>query len=218
MLLAIDLDDVLADSITALINFHNRVFGTRLTIQDHNGWDLDLIWGCSRAEATRRLELFYQSDEYRAIEPLDGAVAAIQTLTEHQRLVVLTAREPFPNLHAETIAWVDQHFAGCFTDIHFSFTTAMHQPKGKLAKALGVTHAFEDGPRHAMNYHENGIRTILFRRPWNAHIPANGIAIVETWPEAIREFQQSKKGASHGPPTPRNRHRVTAPRDLCDGP
>lgn len=216
MLLAIDLDDVLADSITALMRFHNRVFGTNLTIQDHHSWGLDLIWGCSREETARRLALFYQSDEYRAIEPLDGAVVAIRYLAHDHHLVVLTAREPFPNLHAETVAWIEQHFPRCFADIHFSFTTAIHQPKGELAKTLDVTHAFEDGPSHAVSYYEHGIQTILFRRPWNSHIPANGIAVVDTWPEAIRKFQQSKKGVSHGPPTPRNRYRATAPRHLRD--
>ncbi len=59
----IDFDDVLMDSSTAMMAWHNRVYGTTITRAEQYTFDLGVLWGIDQAACRTRIHEFHMSDE-----------------------------------------------------------------------------------------------------------------------------------------------------------
>ena len=70
MIIAFDLDDTLADSLTSFIEFHNEKYGTSLKFEDFTKYTLNEITGLSKDEEIRRTEEFDNSKYYEEIKPI----------------------------------------------------------------------------------------------------------------------------------------------------
>jgi len=117
MKIGLDLDDILADCMPALLQYHNDIHGTVLSLEDHKHFELERIWGCSREEAIRRVQDFFETSYFRNIIPVDGAQEGVKRLREHHEIFVITSRAEI--ISRETGAWVERYFQESFTSCSF---------------------------------------------------------------------------------------------------
>lgn len=183
--IGIDCDDVLIDSMSGLIRYNNRMYGTSYRRQDFKSFDLESVWGCTLDIAIQRCQEFYFSEEHTKLTPVIGAVEVIEALTKTNDLVLVTGRpESIRDLTTEIL---QRHFQNLFMELHFvghhSGNKYSKKTKGDVCKDLGVNIFIEDAPKHALSVSNEGIPVLLFDTPWNqGELPPN-ITRVFSWEE-----------------------------------
>lgn len=191
MLIAVDLDDVLGDSNTALLSWHNKKYGTTLEKKDCGAYDLSKIWGGTRQETAEKLYAYVREGHVDSVAPIDGAWEVLQELKEEHELFVMTARPQ--DIAQQTRGWIDKHFPGIFSDIFFSdhnvLETSLHK-KTELCRILGIDILIDDSLEFALDCHAVVSDVLLFDQeyPWNtAHSLPENVTRVKTWRE-VKEF------------------------------
>lgn len=192
--IAIDLDDVLADSASAFVEFSNKKWGTTLTVDDYTEHWAEM-WGIDHDEMAKRAEHVYESKIQVDLKAIDEARDVLRYLALDYDLIIVTSR-PL-RLQAGTIEWLTEHYNGIFKDIHFAgIWDAGHHPdhantlnKGGLVKKLGADYFIDDHPKHCTAVAKEGIPTLLFGDyEWNRKITnTDTILKVPTW-SAVREY------------------------------
>lgn len=193
--IAIDIDDVLSDSVPAIIAFSNQHWGTHLTRADYND-DWMGMWGISRDETYARADQM-NSYEFRtglAVKP--GAKQAVEQLKSAYKLVLVTSRRS--QLKEATYDWVDKHFAGMFEAVHFAGMWDVRSDRSKSATKTGVCmrigaqYLIDDQPKHCIDAANHGICAILFGDyPWNElRTEPSGVKRAYEWAEVREHFKR----------------------------
>jgi uncharacterized HAD superfamily protein len=119
MKIGIDLDGVVVDLVSPLLEHHNDKHGTNFVYQDiveHDFWN---PLGLSREEGERRLIEFMQETDFDVIKPQLGAIEAVKKLSEDHELFVVTSR---PELYTKkTFEWINHHLPNIFKKIVFTY-------------------------------------------------------------------------------------------------
>lgn len=189
-LYAFDCDGVTADMHTPLLKWHNRTYGTNHKFEDIRCYSVAKIWGCSPDEEVKRLNDFYKSKDFAGIPVLHGAIKGVRMLAQAgNRLLTVTARPE--HIHEATKEWIDKHFPGFFSEIHFSrphggTNSHMYEDKVTICRRLGVDAIVEDSAHTALACYEAGIRAIVMNQPWNVEekLPKD-IERVKSWDELV---------------------------------
>ena len=92
MIIGLDIDGVLGDIMNPLNNFHNQRYGTNFKIWDYKHHDLEKTWGCSKEEAVKVVEAFYQSPEFLKIQPIPHSQQGIWILSRTHKFFSITVR------------------------------------------------------------------------------------------------------------------------------
>lgn len=72
MIIAIDVDEVLATLLNPVIDYHNDMYNTSLTrekFQSYNWWE---TWGGTKEEAIAKFYDFWETDYPNRIRPIEG--------------------------------------------------------------------------------------------------------------------------------------------------
>lgn len=188
MRIGIDIDEVIADTLTAMIEFHNSVYETDLRRTDFGSYRFWETWGGTHEEAIQKVFDFFATDHFASISPVAGSLSALTILKERgHNLFAITGRHS--ELVEKTEQWVFHYFPEVFSEIHFVNTFSLTQPvrkKSAVCKQLGVTLMIEDDIDHARDCAAQGIDTILLDYPWNqGEVPTN-VYRVSSWDDVIR--------------------------------
>jgi len=188
MRIGIDIDEIIAATLEAMLRYHNGVYGTDLKHEDVFSYKLWEVWGGSEEEAIQKWHDFYDTDHFAGICPVAGAGSALAALRESgHELFAITAR---PHLIAkQTEYWLDANFPEAFAGVRFANTYGKGGAKLKksaLCSELGVGVLVEDDPRHAIDCANNGIDVILFDYPWNRVAFPDNVHRVYSWDDAVR--------------------------------
>jgi len=190
MIIAVDIDEVLADLVSELTEFHNRTYGTSFTNHDYASYDLEDTWGGTRTDAVQKVERFMEEGGFRRAKPKPGAKRAIDTLKKTNELVVVSSR--FHTLDTTTKEWLDEHFPNLFNDVHLTnhYGNGAKRKKSDVCHETGATHLIEDNLEMALEAAAQGIHVLLFDAPWNQHenLPEN-ITRVQSWDDIVAFFQ-----------------------------
>ncbi|OAX44907.1 hypothetical protein K503DRAFT_13335 [Rhizopogon vinicolor AM-OR11-026] len=112
--IAIDLDDVLCSTNIELAEWHNKVYGTQMTLSDfyyYYYWK-NPFWGTPLTTRAKVWQ-FYISGQMSQARPVPGAREGIEALRAlGYRLIIVTARSK--EGQADSWAWVERWFPGCF--------------------------------------------------------------------------------------------------------
>lgn len=169
MLIALDLDEVLADFSTALIKFHNDTYSTSLTRDKIFTYSFWKVWGGTRGEAIQKVRKFYFTKYFKDMKPVPGSVYGVGEIIERHELVIITSR---PNdFIEETSRWIEKYFPSRFNDIYFAYNQWIRE-KGNESKLeiclnLGVDVLIEDSLEYAKECAKEGIEVLLLDCPWN---------------------------------------------------
>ncbi len=104
--IAIDMDGVLADVESQIIDHYNKEYGTTLTKQD--------IQGLSEEEAFKDRDLLFKilnkDNFFRTLPVMPDAIESVRELQKNFEVYIVSAATEFPISLAEKVAWLDEHF------------------------------------------------------------------------------------------------------------
>jgi len=194
-IIAVDIDEVLMPHFQDLADYYNRLYGTQLTLADNHPKDTK-NWGTDSFEvAVRRVQKFFETDEFKNSQPFEEAKEATRLLAEHYTLVVITSRDTL--IEEVTRDWLNRHFAELFQDAHF---TSLYNLEGKstskaaVSQAIKADYLIDDGFDHILEASRIGVRGLLFGDyPWNGHqeLPP-GVVRVKDWDAVLAYFKIAK--------------------------
>lgn len=193
-LIAIDIDDVLADETNSAIRFFNEHFGLKLTRQDYDVdgpyWGYwESIWKVSDEKAAEMAAAYVHSDARAEHTVLPHAIEVVSDLKRKYDLIIITSREDV--LVDLTEQWLHVHFPNTFDHVAF---TAVWQPKpgatkAEIANHLGAGYLIDDNAEHCNVAAEAGLQALLFGEyGWNRKAELrDSVVRVKNW-LAVRDY------------------------------
>lgn len=188
MNIGVDMDSVIAEIIRPIDAFHNRVYNTRFEYDNHNTYDLQALWACSKEEMYNRIFEFYHSPEFLNTKPIEGSQKGIQELSKLHNLHLITARPH--DIEQKTEQWLNTFFPQQFTSItHTNLISkngkGIGLKKSTIGKRLKIDIMIDDHIPYALDCAEHEIYTLLFRAPWNERtiVSHPHLKKVATWTE-----------------------------------
>jgi 5'(3')-deoxyribonucleotidase len=104
----LDMDDVMADTLTVWLERYNQDFGTRITKVDLHGKKLYDLAGPDRAVAARA---YLDHPEFFLDLPLmEGSQTVVERLSETYEVFVTSAAMDHPNSFPAKYAWLKKYF------------------------------------------------------------------------------------------------------------
>lgn len=185
--IAVDIDEVLADFLTYFVYFHNLMYKTSVKREDFKNYYLHEVLETDREEMHIRYLEFKTFSLLERLRPIKGARVGIKKLIElgftpH----LLTARPKV--IEKETRKWLDIHFKGMDLPLHFARDERdKFKKKSIICKEIDAKIIIEDHIDNALDCAENGITVYLIDAPWNQRdsLPSN-IIRVKSWKEIIK--------------------------------
>lgn len=111
--IAIDMDEVMADSLSRHLQLYNDEFGAALCKQDLQGRPLHLA--VPEAHRRRIDEIALSDGFFWDLDVMPGCQEVIRELTKRYDIFIVTAAMEFPNSFLPKHAWLQEHFP--FLDI-----------------------------------------------------------------------------------------------------
>ena len=167
MHIATDLDDCLYPYIDMYCVFSNERYGTSISRDDLDTYDVGKASGISQDVEKQRLHEFHKSEHFLNMQPIDGVQEIIASLAEHSRIVAITARPV--SIRDPTFEHLDRDFPGQIAVAYFShnsFLDSPGKPKHEYCKEFKFDWIIEDSVRNATECRKYS-RVLLYNCPWN---------------------------------------------------
>ncbi|MDR1300263.1 MAG: hypothetical protein LBK50_00995 [Candidatus Nomurabacteria bacterium] len=171
--IVVDIDDVLADMVPALIERINDLMGSNLGVEDYTE-NMGDVLGLELEEVSRLFDEFFANSNpfYSSLKPIEQAREALQRLSHDYDIVALTSRRQ--STESVTKKWLEQNLGGLVGEVHFSgafetITADSHKRnKNEQLLMLDADWLIDDQPKHVNSAAELGIKAILFGDyPWS---------------------------------------------------
>jgi 5'(3')-deoxyribonucleotidase len=151
--IAIDMDEVLADSLGRHLAAYNEAFQAGLTRGELDGRSLEASIPPERAAAAR--ELVLTPHFFRDLELIPGSREVVRALAERYEVFIASAAMEVPTSFAAKYAWLCEHFP---------FVPPSHLVFCGDKSVLDVDYLIDDTPRHFDRFRGT---PILFSAPHN---------------------------------------------------
>ncbi|MBI2593198.1 hypothetical protein HYW44_00960 [Candidatus Daviesbacteria bacterium] len=188
--IAVDIDEVLADFLSYFVYFHNLMYKTSAKREDFKNYYLHEILGTDRDEMHIRYLEFKTFSLLERLKPIKGAHRGIKKLIELGYAPhLLTARPKV--IEKETRKWLDIHFKGIDLPLHFARDERdKFKKKSIVCKEIGAKIIIEDHLDNALDCSESGIKVFLIDAPWNQSesLPEN-VVRVKSWREIVEKIK-----------------------------
>ena len=195
--IAIDIDDVLADSHTAARAWIEARTGLSARSEHYEAhsdyWNYyNRVIATHDASSPVRYEEFLAelADDQAHVPLLAGAQFAIQTLRADYDVVLITARDP--SLEAATRRWLDAHFDEPIP-LYLSsnpLVTSTAKSKGEWCRELGVSVLIDDNTANCQSALDHGVKAILFGDYiWQVDPPADAVR-ARDWPAVLEKIHE----------------------------
>jgi len=192
-IIAVDIDEVLADFFAYFVEYHNSTYKTTITKNEVFSFNLHEVFNISREEITARMIKFSEEKHNTKVSLVPGAKEGIDALINKDYELHLVTSRP-EAIKPQTVEWIDKYFPGKFTDLHHAFNPNIHEKgtkkkKWEVCKEIGAGILIEDFLPNAIGCAENGIEVFLMDTPWNQteDLP-DGIFRVESWKEIVEKL------------------------------
>jgi uncharacterized HAD superfamily protein len=176
LILGVDIDNVLAQSDVCLRAMILEMCGIDLQEKQMTRYGYELH-GVTETQLVEVFRLF-NTERCRALKVVPGAKAAIQRLSHHYEIALVTSRNP--ESKAGTEYWLRAKGLP-YDQLHFN----------DEKHALGIPyHAFiEDRHEHAHRLAGTGVFVYLLTRPWNADpLVHSNIRRVGSWSDILEHL------------------------------
>jgi len=189
--IGVDLDDVLLDLNPALCEYHNSRFGTAFTPEDVTDYDLWNLWNCTKKEAFRRVDDFFESPEHLGAVAVSGAREAVPILADRYDLFLITAKPE--RLRDMTGKWISENFPGMFQEMRFTGGYGREPgnsvKKSEVCLELGIRTFIDDAIGNARDLAPHVDRIFLLDAPWNRESCEHpAVTRVFSWDDIIRHL------------------------------
>lgn len=195
MKIGIDLDEVLADFLSALIKFHNEKNGTDFKREQFHSYKVHEIWGGTHNNTMEEIYEFYGTKYFEDIMPIPGSIENIEVLSRNNDLVVITSRQN--DISQKTLNWIDKYFKNRFSGIFFTNDNSWHGDtvsKSQICKNSAVEFMVEDYLVYAADCAKSVRKVFLLDSPWNKteDLPEN-ISRVYSWSEITEDVLDANR-------------------------
>jgi len=170
--IAIDMDEVLADTLAQFLAEYNREFGGNITKADLSERKLAEIIPADRRARLRHYAL--SPGFFRNIPVMPGSAAVFAELRERYEVFIATAAMEFPSSFNEKYAWIKAHFPD-FPDSHIVFCGDK--------SVIAADFLIDDSPRHFDRFAGQGY---LFTAPHNR--AETRYPRLHNWADVRRQF------------------------------
>jgi 5'-nucleotidase len=170
--IAIDMDEVLADTLAQFLAEYNREFGENISKADLTEHKLAEIIPADRRSRLRHYAL--SPGFFRAISPMPGSLDVFAELRDRYEVFIATAAMEFPTSFNEKYAWIKHHFPD-FPDTHIVFCGDK--------SILHTDFLLDDSPRQLTAFRG---RPFLFTAPHNR--AENRYPRLQNWADVRRQF------------------------------
>ncbi|HLC54657.1 MAG TPA: hypothetical protein VJK07_03475 [Candidatus Nanoarchaeia archaeon] len=180
MRIGYDIDETLFPFMPPLIKF---LAGRGIIVPSYertHSFDLWKVWECTREEAFKLVNLFYDSKEFLELQPDPGALDLLSKLRQSHQQYAITSRPA--RMAPATLFQVGKHLPQCIMGVHHTGQYTLHShgneaaTKGTVCHDLGIELFVEDALHHAEEIASHGVRVLLLPRPWNIGKPvAKGV-------------------------------------------
>jgi 5'(3')-deoxyribonucleotidase/uncharacterized protein with PQ loop repeat len=151
--IAIDMDEVIADTHGHVLDAYNRAFGESLTPESLAGRSLEEVVPEERAAAVARLVL--APGFFRSIPVVPDSQRVVRALSARYEVFIATAAMEVPVSFAEKFEWLDEHFP---------FIPPSHRVFCGDKGVLDVDYLIDDSSRQFARFYGT---PILFAAPHN---------------------------------------------------
>ena len=166
--MAVDLDDVIADTTDALRLYVNEITGLHLTKEDYKVpatyWGYyEHVWTAAGITDHSHIHTFHtqMGIDQSNIMPVTGAADTIGELRDVFDFVAVTSRELF--MEKETKAWINEHFDDVFKEILLlGHIHTAKQTKGDACLELGASWLIDDNIGHCESAQQRGVNALLY--------------------------------------------------------
>jgi len=190
MKIGIDLDNVLNQFIPAMIEFHNKTYGTNQKIEDYTSPNFEIVWGKTLKEALEKLDVFHKTPYFIKMKPLKDAQKIVGKLKDKNELFIITARTD--DMKKDTENWVEENFPNTFSKIYYTNEFSQNgtsTTKKKVCDNINIDVLIEDNLQNVLDCTRSNRRAYLFDYPWNQcdKLPDN-VKRVHSWKEIGNSF------------------------------
>jgi len=193
MKIGIDIDEVVTDTFSEVLKFHNLKKGTSFKKEEMHDYRMWASFPCTREEIEKSLSEMISEGHIEKYLPIEESLESINLLRKNHELFFITAR---PENHKEqTFNWFDKNIPSLRDKIFFSedHFNGKGNAKFKICQEKDIKIMLEDSPNDALQCAQIGIKVILFDKPWNKSISHRNITRVSGWKEALGVIDSIKK-------------------------
>ncbi len=170
--IAIDMDEVIADTLAKQLEAYNSAFSAGLRSDDVAGRGLWASVPEEHAPALR--EMVRQPGFFRDIDPFAGCRAVVRDLAERYEVFIASAATEVPTSFGDKFEWLQEHFP---------FIPPSHVVFCGDKAVLDVDYLIDDTPRHFERFRGT---PVLFSAPHN--VGETRFLRVEGWEDVRRLF------------------------------
>jgi 5'(3')-deoxyribonucleotidase len=153
--IAIDMDDVIADTIGHYLRLYNADFGRNLQREDLNGKH---VFASVPPEDVPRVRQYFQKESFFSeIDVMPGSQEVVKALASRYEVFVATAAMEVPDSFTPKFRWLQQHFP---------FVAANNIVFCGDKSIIHADFLIDDNVRHFARFQGEGI---LFTAPHNGH-------------------------------------------------
>lgn len=193
-LIALDIDDTLADSTETIITSVNSHFDANIPREAY--FKPGEYWGYyKRVWAEHGLELNEEDLDEKMVADmtelalLPSALFVVNQLSDRYDFVIVTARNP--KREELTRTWLRQALPDHDIDVHFSeaHRDESKMTKGQICKKLGAQYLIDDNVGHCEGAAAEGITAVLFGEyGWHEGAPDH-LVRCKDWPAVMEYFE-----------------------------
>jgi 5'(3')-deoxyribonucleotidase len=173
--IAIDMDEVIADTLGRYLKIYNADFGRNLTREDLRGQHaLEM----ARQEDIPRIRQYFQDEKFfSGIDPMPGSQEVVKALAEIYEVFVTSSAMEVPVSFTPKFLWLKQHFP---------FISSTHVVFCGDKAIISADFLIDDNVRHFERFQGEGI---LFTAPHNVN--ETRFRRVDTWHDVRAMFLRS---------------------------
>ncbi|MBI5803928.1 hypothetical protein HY450_01660 [Candidatus Pacearchaeota archaeon] len=188
MKIAVDVDEVLASLIDAVLKYYNNLNGTCFAREDfksYNWWD---VLGREKEEVVSMYYDFWKSPYSEDINPVRGSLFGIDSLSRKNKIISVTSRQF--DFITQTKRWIEQHYYNKIQEVYFTNELSNNKSgsftKSEICLREGVDLLIDDHVRHAVDCAEHGIDVLIMNSPWNRNFEdTDKIKRVYLWEDVV---------------------------------
>lgn len=178
-IIAVDMDEVIADALGKHLDRYNSHFGKSVTREDTIGTHLRHVVPIEHQDV---VEQFIRAEEFFADLPvLEGAQQVLLKLSKQHSIFIASAAMEVPTSFTAKFEWMK---------IHFPFVSPMNIVFCGDKSILNADYLIDDNARHFKRFRGQGI---LFDAPHNVKV--TGYPRVKSWKEVDQYFAKISNGA-----------------------
>jgi uncharacterized HAD superfamily protein len=186
MVFAIDMDDVLVNTVQTINLFHNEKFGTNYHYDDYKSFYLWKTWGGDRKDIIEKMDQYYHSAYFDNIRVCDEVLPIIGKLADDGHDLYLVTSRP-KCVSEKTEKFLSKKFKNIFRQVIFTDHCIdgenYKRKKSDVCRELGADVMIEDCPDYIRDCAKVVPKVLVPVRPWN----------IEDFPENVIHFLEWKK-------------------------